>query len=208
MVENAVRSVVEDLGRNEHDGTDAASLLKNKCEKEARRIMSRRIEEIVRETIEDVQNAVTKSIELNMPRDGFVFEKVKRTVRYQAVARRRAGGSLLGGLLGGVAGLFLGGPLGAIAGTGIGATAGGAAGVVLAGEREVEVEVGYNENEVAERIGTVLVQEAKRQIDRCVHDLQTDCLLPIRRQARIVDNRLLQFEESLRNIQQSLEEAR
>ena len=79
---------------------------------------------------------------------------------------------------------------------------------MLAGEREVEVEVGYNENEIAERIGTALGQAAESQIDRCVDDLRTGCLLPIRRQARIVTNRLLQFEESLRNIQQSLEEVR
>ena len=208
MVENAVRIVVEDLERNVLDRRDAAARLEDRCENEARRIISRWVEEIVRETLEDVQTALMKSIELDLPRDGLVFEKVKHTVRYKAVARGRAVGSLLGGVVGGIGGFFLGGPLGAGLGASAGAAIGGASGGALAGEREVEVEVGYNENEVAERISAALGQAVEGEIGRCVYDLRTGCLLPIRRQARIVTNRLLQFEESLRNTQHSLEEAR
>ena len=186
---------------------DQASRLKAECEEKAHKIVSRQIEKLVRETITDVEHALAKSIELDVPRDRYVFEDVTRTVSYQAVARARATGSAIGLTVGALIGFLVGGPPGAFLGASIGGTGGGLAGGAFAGEREEEVVVGDNRDEVAERIVSTLGREAERQIDQCAEDLLNGCLVPVGRQASVVGNRLEQFEQSLRSIQRSLGEA-
>ncbi len=185
---------------------DQASNLKAECEKSAHEIVSHHIGKLVQETITDVENALSRSIELDVARDRCVFEDVTRRVSYQATARARAAGGALGTALGALIGLLVAGPPGAAVGAGIGGAAGGFAGNALAGEREVEVVVGDNRGEVAERIASALSREVERQIEQCVADLMNGCVVPVGRQATIVVKRLKQFDQSLRNIRRKLGE--
>lgn len=185
---------------------DQASNLKAECEKSAHEIVSHHIGKLVQETIADVQNALSRSIELDVPRDRYVFEDVTQRVSYQATARARAGGGALGAALGVVIGFFVGGPPGAAVGAGIGGAAGGLVGSAFAGKRELKVVVGDNRNEVAERVVGTLNREVERQIEQCVTDLLNGCVVPLGRQATIVAKRLEQFDQSLRDIRRRLGE--
>ena len=181
--------------------------LQSDCENRTRGIISRHLQEIALSTITDVQAAVTKSVKLDVPRDAFIFEEIRRTVRYKSGARNRALGAGLGALVGAGIGFLFGGPAGAGAGAAMGSAAGAVAGRMFASERAVNEVVGVDRGKAVERIAEILGQQACREIDECVDDLRQGCLNPIGRQANIVVKRLQQFEESLLGIRQSLENA-
>ncbi len=206
-VEKAVRNLVDGKESGSAPLRSEYEDLVRECEKRARDITSQHLREIVDFTVEVAQTAVTRKIELDVPRDTLVFEEIRRTIRYKNVTRGKAGGSIVGIIAGASIGFRFGGPAGAAVGAYLGGLGGGMAGGASAGEKEVEEVIGVDYNKGAARIAEALGEEVNRQINQCVEDLRKGCFLPIKRQAGIVEKRLLQFEKSLRGIKRSLENA-
>ncbi len=207
-------SVVEKAVRNLTDGKEPGSMptrsecetLTLECQTSAHDITSRYLQKLVESTIENVQMALTKQIELDVPRDTFVFEEIRRTIRYKTATRGKVVGTTIGTIVGALVGSPFG-PGGVAAGAAAGATVGRVVGEKFTDEKETELVVGIDCEKAKMRIVEALGEELEKQVDQCVEDLQNGCLLPIGRQASIVVNRLRQFEESLRGIQRSLENA-